>query len=311
MGAELLMVGSEREAPSARSSQLATFWKFISFISLLSLITCCNAWTCNSESKDALLDFRQVFSDPNEKVFSSWDYGGDDCCTWNGVTCQDGTVIELDIEGPPNCEITRNDSYSGNKPPGASLAQLQDLQTLTIKYLQFSSKIPSEWGSFSALVSLTVTDCDLYGSIPSDLGNIDTLQHLDLDCNSLSGPICSSLCKLKSLTYLDLSSNDLQTSDIPACLQGIPTFRYGNQGNSESNSGNGEGGNNGGGGNGGGGHGEGDNGGGDDGGGYGGNGWYYNGDHSSILRLNNQASIWQLIVALTALLTTWLLLLQY
>ncbi|KAH9535049.1 hypothetical protein CY35_17G034000 [Sphagnum magellanicum] len=251
---------SQRSRSSSRGGVANIIW-VISFLSLI--LSRCNATSstgaCSSDSKDALLDFREAFSDPNEKVFSSWDSGGDDCCTWSGVTCsQEGAVTELDVEGPSDYQITRNESYSGEKP-GASLAELQDLQTLTLKYLQFSSKIPSQWGSFSALVSLTVNDCDLEGSIPSSLSNIHTLTHLDLQNNNLSGSIPSNLCKLETLTYLDLSSNDLHTSSssIPSCLNNITTFNYGNQGTGNggeggggSNNGGGDGGNGGNGGNG-------------------------------------------------------------
>lgn len=203
---------------------------------------CCNATTCTTDTVEALLEFRSAFSDPSGKVFSTWDSGGSDCCSWKGVTCQDSALIILDVEGPSGTgsdQVTKNQSYSGGKP-GNTLYKLKDLQTLKLTHLQFSTKIPSQWSSFSNnVVSITVNDCDLQGSIPSGVANIDHLQRLDLSNNNLSGSIPSKLCSLKSLTYLDLSYNQLDTSSVPDCLANggsITNVNYGHQSSSNSSS---------------------------------------------------------------------------
>jgi hypothetical protein len=205
-------------------------------------VICCSATTCTTDTVEALLEFRSAFSDPSGKVFSTWDSGGSDCCSWKGVTCQDSALITLDVEGPSGTgsdQVTKNQSYSGGKP-GNTLYKLKDLQTLKLTHLQFSTKIPSQWSSFSNnVVSITVNDCDLQGSIPSGLANIDHLQRLDLSNNNLSGSIPSKLCNLKSLTYLDLSYNQLDTSSVPDCLANggsITNVNYGHQSSSSSSS---------------------------------------------------------------------------
>lgn len=197
--------------------------------------------TCSSSTEEALLDFRSAFSDPSGTVFSSWDNGGD-CCSWKGVTCQDGAVIVLDVEGPSSSgsdHVTSNSSYSGK--PGHTLTKLKDLQTLKLRNLQFSSKIPSQWSSFSdSLVVITVNNCDLQDDIPSGIASNSHLQTLDLKSNSLTGDIPSKLCNLKDLKYLDLSYNQLSTNDVPDCIANggsVTNVNYGHQSTSSGSDG--------------------------------------------------------------------------
>lgn len=207
--------------------------------------TCCSTYSssCSSNTVEALLDFRSAFCDPSGRVFSSWDNGGD-CCTWKGVTCQDGALIVLDVEGPSTTgsdKVTSNQSYSGK--PGHTLAKLKDLQTLKLRNLQFGSKIPSQWSSFSdCLVVITVNNCDLQNDIPSGIASNKNLQTLDLKANSLIGNIPSKLCNLKDLKYLDLSYNQLDTSDVPNCIANggsVTNVNYGHQSSSGGNGGSG------------------------------------------------------------------------
>lgn len=214
----------------------------VTLVVVLAAAARCNAATCSSTTVDALLGFRSAFNDPRDKVFSSWD-DASDCCTWAGVTCRDGALVVLDLEGPSGTgsdQVTSNQSYSGR--PGHSLNKLQDLQTLKLKNLQFSSKIPSQWSSFSdSLTAITVNDCDLQDSIPSGIASNSKLQTLDLKSNSLTGEIPSKLCNLQDLKYLDLSYNDLDTGSVPNCITNggsITNVNYGHQSANSDNSGN-------------------------------------------------------------------------
>lgn len=206
--------------------------------------TCCSAvTTCTSSTVNALLEFRSAFHDPNGKVFSSWNNNAD-CCTWAGITCQNGALVVLDVEGPLTATVTSNRSYSGK--PGHTLSKLKDLQTLKLKNLQFSSKIPSQWSSFSdSLVAITVNNCDLRDSIPSGIASNSRLQTLDLKSNNLSGKIPSKLCDLQELKYLDLSYNELDTGSVPDCITNsgsITNVNYGHQSTNSENDASGPGG---------------------------------------------------------------------
>lgn len=148
----------------------------------------------------------------------------------------------LDVEGPASTgsnAVTSNQSYSGK--PGHTLSKLKDLQTLKLKNLQFSSKIPSQWSSFSdSLVALTVNNCDLQDDIPSGIASNSHLQTLDLKGNSLTGDIPDKLCDLKDLKYLDLSYNQLDTGEVPDCIANggsVTNVNYGHQSSSSSNNG--------------------------------------------------------------------------
>ena len=230
------------------------FWILVILAVVLAAATRCNAATCTSTIVDALLEFRNAFNDPRYKVFYNWDdAGGSDCCNWPGITCQNGALTVLDLEGPLGTgsdRVTNNRSYSGR--PGHTLDKLQDLQTLKLKNLQFSSRIPSQWSSFSdSLVAITINNCDLQDSIPSGIASNSKLQTLDLKYNNLTGEIPSRLCDLQDLKYLDLSYNDLDTGSIPSCITNggsITNVNYGHQStnsNNDDDSGNGSGSNSG------------------------------------------------------------------
>ncbi|KAG0587701.1 hypothetical protein KC19_2G184900 [Ceratodon purpureus] len=213
----------------------------VSLAVILAAATRCNAATCTSNTVDALIEFRRAFIDPRNRVFSSWDEAsGNDCCTWAGVTCQNGALVVLDLEGPSvtsSDRVTNNHSYSGR--PGHTLNKLQDLQTLKLKNLEFNSRIPSQWSSFpESLVAITINNCDLQGSIPSGIASNSKLQTLDLKSNNLTGEIPSRLCNLQDLKYLDLSYNDLDTSSVPSCITNggsITNVNYGHQNSNSDN----------------------------------------------------------------------------
>nr|XP_024388082.1 protein NSP-INTERACTING KINASE 2-like [Physcomitrium patens]XP_024388093.1 protein NSP-INTERACTING KINASE 2-like [Physcomitrium patens]XP_024388102.1 protein NSP-INTERACTING KINASE 2-like [Physcomitrium patens]XP_024388113.1 protein NSP-INTERACTING KINASE 2-like [Physcomitrium patens]PNR62728.1 hypothetical protein PHYPA_001152 [Physcomitrium patens] len=211
---------------------------------ILAAISVCSADTCSSSTVEALLAFRSAFNDPSGTVFTNWGNGGD-CCTWKGITCQDGNLVTLDVEGPSSNQLTKNESYSGK--PGNTLSKLKVLQTLTLKNLQFSSKIPSQWSSLSDdLTILTVNNCDLQDDLPNGIASNSNLQTLDLKDNSLTGDIPDKLCNLKDLKYLDLSYNHLDTGNIPDCIANggsVTNVNYGHQSNDSGDSSGGSGGN--------------------------------------------------------------------
>ena len=184
----------------------------------------------------------------NETAGSGWkETGGwlsdSTPCTWFGVTCSGGSVVELNL--PDN-------NLSGNIPP--QIGQLTNLHALNLEFNQLGGNIPPELGSLSNLESLSLAGnsqlsgtippelgdltnlrilalsrCEwrtqLSGSIPPELGNLTRLVELEL-CDSLvSGPIPPELGNLTNLVTLNLDNNRLSGS-LPPELGNLTRLRH-------------------------------------------------------------------------------------
>ncbi|KAH0704893.1 hypothetical protein KY290_009580 [Solanum tuberosum] len=95
-----------------------------------------------------------------------------DCCSWDGVICDEmtGHVIELDL----SCN-----SLVGKIDSNSSLFQLSHLQRLDLSVNNFSnSNIPPEFGRFSRLTYLDLSDSYFSGQIPYEISHLYKLQSL-------------------------------------------------------------------------------------------------------------------------------------
>ena len=140
-------------------------------------------------------------------------------CVWFGVTCSEGTVIELNL--PDN-------GLSGSIPP--EISQLTNLSVLNLGFNQLSGPIPPELGSLSALRHLTLAgNTRLSGTIPPEFGDLTKLEELVLSSESgqtqLSGSIPPQLGNLKRLVLLKLS-NSMVSGPIPPELGNLTNLMY-------------------------------------------------------------------------------------
>ncbi|KAG4150124.1 hypothetical protein ERO13_D05G375700v2 [Gossypium hirsutum] len=104
---------------------------------------------------------------------NSWKEGTD-CCSWDGVTCDhlNAHVIALDL----SCSW-----LYGNFPSNTTLFLLPHLQKLNLAYNDFSlSKIPSEFGRFTSLFYLNLSNTGFAGEVPSQVSHLSKLVSLDL-----------------------------------------------------------------------------------------------------------------------------------
>ncbi|KAK4726707.1 hypothetical protein R3W88_031624 [Solanum pinnatisectum] len=104
---------------------------------------------------------------------SSWNMSRD-CCSWDGVICDEmtGHVIELDL----SCS-----NLAGTIDSNSSLFQLSHLQRLDLSLNNFSnSHISPEFGKFSSLTHLDLSDSNFSGQIPSEISHLSKLQSLRL-----------------------------------------------------------------------------------------------------------------------------------
>ncbi|KAL4302855.1 hypothetical protein GQ457_10G021500 [Hibiscus cannabinus] len=165
-----------------------------------------------------------------------WPRKVDPCTSWNGITCENGSVASLDISGFRRTRVGRqNPQFSVDSLanftrlvlfnaskfllpgpiPDWFGQRLLTLQVLDLRSCNVSGVIPLSIGNLTNLTSLHLSDNRLTGQIPSTLGRILSLILLDLSKNLLTGSIPSSLFSLSNLTSLDISSNDLTGSISP------------------------------------------------------------------------------------------------
>ncbi|XBH75466.1 hypothetical protein VPH35_102220 [Triticum aestivum] len=179
---------------------------------------------CTPRERDALLAFKQGISDTEDDLVS-WQEGNQDCCRWEGITCDNATghVIELDLG------VWTSFSADHISP---SLLSLEHLESLSLQYAGLcddAHHLPEFLGSFKNLTHLTLFGMLCHGEAPPHLGNLSKLEHL-----VLSGPAfgqerdlkdISWLTRLPLLSYLDLSYLDLSSVvDWPLVVSMIPSL---------------------------------------------------------------------------------------
>lgn len=98
-----------------------------------------------------------------------WDRSTD-CCTWDGVRCQEGRVVGLDLS---------DKSISGGLTHNSSLFQFQYLKTLDLSLNNFSTPMPSSFGNLTSLTHLNLADSGFVGQIPIELSGLTNLVTLD------------------------------------------------------------------------------------------------------------------------------------
>jgi Leucine-rich repeat (LRR) protein len=94
-----------------------------------------------------------------------------DCCSWEGVTCNEGRVIGLNLT---------NESISGGFDSSSSLFNLQYLQHLGLAFNNFSNQIPSQFDRLTNLSYLNLSNACFTGQIPIAISHLTRLVTLDL-----------------------------------------------------------------------------------------------------------------------------------
>ncbi|GLU12826.1 hypothetical protein SLE2022_294840 [Rubroshorea leprosula] len=142
---------------------------------------------CSHEQAAALLQFKSSFSFNNSASFKgyceyndtpyskteSWKEGVD-CCSWDGVTCDNvtGHVIGVDLS---------NSCLHGSFPSNNSLFLIKSLQILNLACNDFKhSQIPREIGQFASLKHLDLSNSEFSGQVPEEISHLSKLVSLDL-----------------------------------------------------------------------------------------------------------------------------------
>ncbi|KAE9445962.1 hypothetical protein C3L33_22148, partial [Rhododendron williamsianum] len=121
---------------------------------------------CLEDQKSLLLQLKSSLEfDPDSSVkLVNW-AGTDDCCQWNGVTCNRfGRVIGLDLN---------TESISGGLNDSSSLFRLKFLEKLDLASNSFNfAEIPSSFGGLTNLRYLNLSDTQFVGQIPMEFSRL-------------------------------------------------------------------------------------------------------------------------------------------
>ncbi|KAL3747881.1 hypothetical protein ACJRO7_016663 [Eucalyptus globulus] len=162
--------------------------------------------SCIGAEREALIKFKQELTDPSRRLCS---WIGEDCCKWQGVTCnkKTGHVSKLDLHNPcdglEKCILGGKIHIAPNK--------LKHLKYLDLSFNNFSTqKIPESLASLKKLEYLNLSNGGFYGDIPHQLSNLSNLRYLDLSSgwlvHSLKIENPQWLSTFSNLKYLDLSN---------------------------------------------------------------------------------------------------------
>ncbi|XP_039168701.1 receptor like protein 22 [Eucalyptus grandis] len=149
----------------------------------------------------------------------SWPLDGSaDCCSWDGIECDEvtGRVIVLNLSS--SC-------LSGIMSPNNTLFRLVHMESLNLTFNSFSfSSIPYGFSNLSKLQYLNLSSSNFSDelaisrnsprSLPSSMGNLSRLIELYLDGNNLQGQIPVSFANLTQLSVLWLSSTNLSGDSL-------------------------------------------------------------------------------------------------
>ncbi|GLT50716.1 hypothetical protein SLA2020_241820 [Shorea laevis] len=168
---------------------------------------------CHNEERLALLQLKESFviekhasGNPfTSPKFNLWKSQGIDCCSWEGVWCDQytGYVISLDLSS--SCLF-------GSINSSSSLFRLGHLQYLNLAFNDFN-----------------------YSEIPAALGNLSRLTYLNLSASLFSGQIPLEISKLSELSVFDLSYNfdysnqrllELKSTDFKSLMQNLTKLEY-------------------------------------------------------------------------------------
>jgi Leucine-rich repeat (LRR) protein len=162
-------------------------WLFLISIRLLSISFCISTVSgqCLGNQQSLLLQLKDslVFDRASSTKLVHWNQSVD-CCLWEGVTCNEGRVIGLNLT---------NESISGGFDSSSSLFSLQYLQDLGLACNNFSVQIPSQFHRLTNLSYLNLSNACFTGQIPIAISQLTRLVSLDLSTGYMDHCVFDSL----------------------------------------------------------------------------------------------------------------------
>ncbi|XP_037463430.1 receptor-like protein 8 isoform X2 [Triticum dicoccoides] len=174
---------------------------------------------CRHDERTALLDIHSELEYFNW-VYSDWS-STDDCCRWEGVTCNSrtGRVTALDISKP------ESRIYSGLLNATMFLP-LQELRNLSLSNLGIEGCVPGTV-AVSSLRSVFLSGngfgYDHSNQILRKLSAMK-LNTLDLSSNFIHDTLSTDICIMGNIQELHLSDNNF-VGELPSCMRNLTSLR--------------------------------------------------------------------------------------
>ncbi|KAJ3698960.1 hypothetical protein LUZ61_002665 [Rhynchospora tenuis] len=161
---------------------------------------------CWVEEKAALLDIKASFSVPGTPWKLNWD-NGDDCCRWQGVTCDsvDGRITGLDL--------SESTDFTSRLLNATLFLPFRELHNLSLSANYFNCCISASgfesWSSLSMLEALDLRQNNFNDSNIESLVRISSLKTLLISQNQLLNVLQIKQLSALNLEVLDLSGNKI------------------------------------------------------------------------------------------------------
>ncbi|XP_058008544.1 receptor-like protein 37 [Hevea brasiliensis] len=217
--------------PALMGSATATVVEILAILILLqSVLFCCNRANVNGScikiEREALIKIKASHGINSSYSLLSW--VGDNCCRWEGVTCdnildlylnQDRKLTIDSLHFPPSLKYLKMEGVLLDKCDNClqSINMLPALLELSMSNCELSLTGHVSHVNLTSLQVLDLSYNNFNSTIPSWLFNISNLQHLDLSYNAFQGSLSTEIGNLNSLAFLDLSYNSLE-GNIPKTL---------------------------------------------------------------------------------------------
>ncbi|KAM1648694.1 hypothetical protein ACFX1Q_010686 [Malus domestica] len=223
-------------------------WLFLLRICYVSLTfhTFVVSTQCPGDQQSLLLQLKNTltFDPATSQKLVNWK-NGSDYCSWEGVSCKEGCVSNLDLSNEwitggldnssplfglksiENLNLANN-SFNYTQIP-SEFKQLTGLHNLNLSCAGFAGQVPTlqtidlsgneqlqgslpEFPKNASLRSLVLRWANFSGLLPNSIGNLKMLSKIDLRGCNFTGSIPSSIADLHQLVYFDLSWNKFNGS---------------------------------------------------------------------------------------------------
>uniref|UniRef100_A0A0D9WB00 non-specific serine/threonine protein kinase n=1 Tax=Leersia perrieri TaxID=77586 RepID=A0A0D9WB00_9ORYZ len=171
--------------------------------------------TCDPDDEAALLAFSDGL-DTKGAGLVGWVRdaagAGAGCCSWTGVTCDLGRVVELDLS---NRSLSRNSLRCGGGEAVAHLGRLPGLRRLNLSANGLAGAFPATAAGLFPAIEVVNVSCNLFNGSHPVFAGAARLTVLDITNNAFSGGINATALCASPVKVLRFSANAF-SGDVPA-----------------------------------------------------------------------------------------------
>ncbi|MEM9837079.1 MAG: right-handed parallel beta-helix repeat-containing protein, partial [Bacteroidota bacterium] len=152
---------------------------------------------------------------------------GMDClpCDWYGVTCTDGRVTSIDLDGNNSGSIFSNGGNNLNGFLPNEIGQLDALEGLFLSNNTISGTIPNTINGLVAIRTIALEQSSLTGGIPIEFYDLTTIENIYISAPSFGGILNERISQLINLQNLYINLSQLN-GQIPQSIGDLTNLRH-------------------------------------------------------------------------------------